>query len=1733
MCIMCVGYLKADWFFFFAFSSDHYQQSVDPQTPERARNSERERDRVRRLQMTSPTIRRQRVYDRQTPIPQPNFGMPLQPHIPSHFQAHMPAYYSLNNHSYDYRQGAVPHYMPRYDSAQGASHAAPQTLSHHWPVPVDAYPGLPRHDIAHLQRRAAYHQQARHRSPGPNGNAEQRTPQHSWTNWNDRLNTGFQTRHAERVQQRRQQQSHTAGSTESVQGGTWQTNATVHNQRQQNERNTTGRHQTLAAQRQNQRSAQPRINQDIRQAQHNADQEIHDQHIAQQAANNQAAHMAQVQHNQQQVNEHNILQQIPPARRPYHDPGRRHTIGSMTVECTKCHASHFDCERLTNSSRRNPKFGMCCLTGQIQLPPLLEPPPTLRNLLMGVAPQSRTFREKIRRYNAAFAFTSTAVKLDESLLSGTGTYCFRMHGSLHHNMGALLPNDGARPAYAQLYINDPQAARIARAERNPNLNPMIMTDLQAMLNDVHPYVPLYKQAYQLMAEKPVEEQANVQAKITLQPTADRRRFNLPTVDEIAAIIPGNGEEDIDEHREILLRLKAPQQGYSLKRISHLNPLYSPLHYVLLFPHGEQGWHNKIPSTPGDHGQVRSEYVSQRCYYAYRLHPRNDEPKTIFFGGRLFQQYVVDAWSSVESSSLYWLRKNQTKIRADLYQGVRNAANAAQVAHQDNGPADLGQQGTRIVLPSSHAGSARHMYQLFQDSMAICRHCRKPDIFLTMTANPKWPEIQEALSEFDGVDDDPERPRTQQTASDRPDIVARVFHQKMKALLKDIKGDKGIGIFGKVAGMVYTIEFQKRGLPHMHLLIFLEQQYKIHDAAAVDSMISAQIPDPDLHPLLYETVTTCMMHGLCGPEYADAPCMVDGKCSKHYPKEFNSETRFGEDGYPEYARPNNGRTYTNYRNQVFDNRSVIPYCPYLSAKFNCHINVEICASVKAVKYIHKYIYKGHDLCTVQVGQDGNANPVIDEINEYIDGRYIGPVEACWHIFEFPMHSESPTVYRLPVHLKDEQVVYYHDDDDAQEVADRAASRDTHLTGWMKANQIYPEACQYTYQEFPQHFVCNAKTKHWTPRQRGDTIGRMHFVHPSAGERFYLRTLLTVVKGAKNFDDIKTFDGIVHPTYKAACLARGLLEDDGEWNLCLTEAGEMQTGSQLRSLFAHILLHCQPAEPSVLWAQHKDKICDDLQHRLITKHNIAEPTNDQIYDYGLYLLDQILLKFGKHLSDYNPMPISEFQWDDHLWDNFLMQEQMDYDAFDLLIQVDQNKERFNNEQRAVYDAVMQSVLHNEGKAFFLHSAGGGGKTFVCNTVAASVRANNKVALSVASSAIAALILDGGRTAHSRFKIPIPIHESSTCNIPKQSELAQVLRETGIIIWDETPMQHRHAIEALNRTLQDILNNDKPFGGITVLFGGDFRQTTPVVPRGSREKIVNASLKRSSLWNNIHLYHLKQNMRLDRTPESDAFADWLLDVGAGNGLDANNSMQLQPNMRMPENSVESLISGIYPGIANGNKEDDYFLQRTILSPKNDAVDDINKSILDKFPGQETILTSTDKITTGEDIYPVEYLQSLKGSGLPLSQLALKPGCPLMLLRNINPAEGLCNGTRMILMEIKTHVLQCRILGGKHAGHIVFIPRINIEPSGEEMPIPLSRRQFPVRLAFAMTINKSQGQSVVNVGLDLRIPVFSHGQLYVALSRCTSGNRIKVLFPDGSEGVSTTNIVYKELLTGLLNPW
>lgn len=210
----------------------------------------------------------------------------------------------------------------------------------------------------------------------------------------------------------------------------------------------------------------------------------------------------------------------------------------------------------------------------------------------------------------------------------------------------------------------------------------------------------------------------------------------------------------------------------------------------------------------------------------------------------------------------------------------------------------------------------------------------------------------------------------------------------------------------------------------------------------------------------------------------------------------------------------------------------------------------------------------------------------------------------------------------------------------------------------------------------------------------------------------------------------------------------------------------------------------------------------------------------------------------------------------------------------------------------------------------------------------------------------------------------------------------------------------------------------------------------------------------------------------------------------------------------------------------------ERIILSARNDDVNAINTTALDIFPGEKKIFYAADKMLDSPDDLSFsgqriasEYLNTLEPAGLPPFALSLKYGSPIMLLRNIAPKDGLCNGTRLKVLECKPHCIFATILTGEKAGDLVFIPRISLTSSSNQFTIEMTRRQFPVRLAYAMTINKSQGQSVKFVGIDLRTKVFSHGQLYVALSRCTSPRQIYILQPSGEERI-TTNIIYPEVL-------
>ncbi|GJV52268.1 ATP-dependent DNA helicase PIF1-like protein [Tanacetum coccineum] len=496
--------------------------------------------------------------------------------------------------------------------------------------------------------------------------------------------------------------------------------------------------------------------------------------------------------------------------------------------------------------------------------------------------------------------------------------------------------------------------------------------------------------------------------------------------------------------------------------------------------------------------------------------------TLLTGGQLFQQYLVDAYTAVEEKRLKWTRNNQDTLHVDLYHNLCDA-----VTRGDTSATGLGK---RIVLPRTFTGSPRYMMHNYQDTMALYRAYGNPDLFITFTSNPKWPEIAEILAYFPW-----------QKAHDLPEVGTRVFKLKLTELLDDLTKNT----------FVYVIKFQKRGLPHAHILLWIEEHSKCKTPSEIDDIISTELPSPTDDPTGYKVVTEYMLHGPCGKDVRYITCTNDGKCSKHFPKPFLAETFLDEEGYLHYRRRDN---------------------------------------------------------------------------------------------------------------------------------------------------------------------------------------------------------------------------------KAVC-------------------------------------NIQRTRPLKLWETNWQALSKDILHKKwkLYKYPVLQLTDEQIRNYCLIEMQELLHRFGRYLTDFKDLPQPN--------PNLLT----------------------NMDNRT-------------------------GKTFLYQTIISRLRSERRIVLAVSSSGIASLLLPAGRIAHSRFVIPLDLMENSTCEIKQNTQLAEIMQEVQLIIWDEAPMTQRYAFEALDITLRDILGfknmekRNQLFGGMTVLLEGDFRQILPVIPKAKRPEIVQACINRSELWNYCKVFTLTRNMRVN---------------------------------------------------------------------------------------------------------------------------------------------------------------------------------------------------------------------------------------------------------------------------------
>ncbi|KAI7934621.1 hypothetical protein MJO29_015884 [Puccinia striiformis f. sp. tritici] len=590
-----------------------------------------------------------------------------------------------------------------------------------------------------------------------------------------------------------------------------------------------------------------------------------------------------------------------------------HKLSNCEYLCDGCGARHYKEEATKDELKKVTRvYTSCCQKDKVTLPEMDEEAPKTPSLLIdlftGESTRARNFQALTRLYNNSVSFTSLGASIDKSVRGQKGVDVFRISGGLSHLVASVEPVNETNPGFAQIYVvgqagEEDTLLRIRKANGKKDVSKAkvvlredIVSDLVLLMYSVNPYAKLFKNARTLLKGQPSKTLALT---TIYKAGTDHKRYNNPTPEEIGIVV--NGEGNIDKTRQIRLQRK----DGGLEYISDLHSSYFPLRYPIFFPYGSQQWDNHYRANTS---RALNRAVGSLEWFAFLLFDREGHFSPILHGRALLQEFIVDSYVCVERRRLGYIVNNQTKLKASQYNSLMKSL--------EN---EIVPEGRRVILPSTFIGSPRAMGQLYQDSMAICGVHGPPSLFITMTANPTWDEVLKEIG-------------TSEQTYDHPTIVARIFYLKVKSLLVEIVEG---GRLGRVIAYVWVIEFQKRGLPHLHLMVTLDEKDRPDTPEKVDLLVCAELPDPEEEPDLYEVISKTMIHGPC----RGRPCWKKDGCSYGYPKPYTPRTVTISGAYPVYRRRRS--EVTAVKNRItFDSSSVVPYNKYLALMFKCHINVEI-------------------------------------------------------------------------------------------------------------------------------------------------------------------------------------------------------------------------------------------------------------------------------------------------------------------------------------------------------------------------------------------------------------------------------------------------------------------------------------------------------------------------------------------------------------------------------------------------------------------------------------------------------------------------------------------------------------------------------------------------------------------------------------------------------------------------
>ena len=910
---------------------------------------------------------------------------------------------------------------------------------------------------------------------------------------------------------------------------------------------------------------------------------------------------------------------------------------------------------------------------------------------------------------------------------------------------------------------------------------------------------------------------------------------------------------------------------------------------------------------------------------------------------------------------------------------------------------------------------------------------------------------------------------------------------------------------------------------------------------------------------------------------------EGNCKRGYRRrEVMATTTLDENGYPIYRRPNRA------------DLKVVPHNREVLLDWDGHINVEYAGTSYTVLYLYKYLFKGNRKVKATF-QELSESQKVDEFFMYLRGRYICSMESTWKFFHFQTYpatkpSVSKITVKLPSHVDNllndgmtcDMGIYfarplvfaeykYTEFFKHFAYSRKLPARFRNSVMWDLISITSANSGTFDFQNFCIDISAKFPFLHGSGKRlylfsrdstKAKSIVRMNWVFPSAGEIFYLRILLFNLP-AMSFQDYRTVNNIEFKTFQLAAVARNLVDDDREAYLAFQNVILMSTPAELRSLLVLLTVEGYPTLSIIEDEEMFRTMYDDYLHL----------DNECIGNIGLAknkcLLD-LKRRFDMHGEDIMeacgfPLPIASADMTE------LDRIRLKYEPTAQKQLLDQYLRNSPNtdEQEVAFEEVKRALEENRGCFIFIQGSAGTGKSTFARKLTALARSMGKVALGCAATALAAQVYGEDEeftTAHDLFGIPVIEdnedidHEADiVSNYVKQIKKLAVLLEASLVVWDEILSNHKHCLATAFSVCEYFRNK-------VVILMGDWRQCPPVVRNGDMYEIVHASMKYSRYWSRFRVFKFTKNLRLvaaasDSSSSAVAaqfveqqkeYLEMLNIIGEGEdpaelqqssvaevygeNVQTDGSRIVALPSLNATSDMKEMLTWLFPEGFNP----DLMHTKAILAATNTVVDEWNTVIQNLNSNIAYELCSIDKVKDIDDPHGIlqrmiseSVLERFQRPGVPNHRLVLKKDDICMVMRNLNKREGIAKNTRVKIVHISLYIIRVCTLHPTNPKYY-NIPRIRFTvtlPYGRS--IKMERRQFPLRLAYSMTYNKSQGQEFDKVCVDIRKHPFTHGHLYVALSRIRIASNLR-LFTNPQSNSNTdefpeppivTNVVYKQL--------